>query len=82
MMRLCRPDGARCEVDGSFQGLAPLATDLRPPGARNTMGDSVQGLAPLVADLRPFGAGGATSAWRLAPTLLEQRTMCGDMEIL
>ena len=82
MMRSCRPDGASHMSDDSFQGLAPLATDLRPAGAGRTVGDLLEGLAPLATDLRPFGAGRAMSDCRPTLTLLVQRTMYGDMEIL
>jgi len=57
MMRLCRPDGASRKIRESFQGLTPLATNLRPAGAGCIGDDLFQGLAPLATDHSPAGAG-------------------------
>lgn len=82
MMRLCRPDGAPRKIGESFQGLAPLATDLRPVGAGRMTGDLFQGLTRLVTNDRRFGASCAMSDWRPVLALLKQRTTCSEVEFL
>lgn len=64
MMRLCRPYGAHGMIGDSFQGLTPLATNLRPAGAGCMMDHLFQGLTPLATNLRPSGARRAMSDCR------------------